>query len=152
MKRKTIFKIFRILIVLVLFYLIGWYLFGGKRMPITMNSITKERLINTYELTGIKSEYIVSFEHITYLKNRANVLIIKKSKEVEEILKSNTHIQEFRQLKRVTFPYPNVKYMPYGVTECCCFFDDDYYYLSVNYGGTEYNDNINDFFWETYSD
>ena len=152
MKKRTIFKIMRIFIVLVLLYLVGWYLFGGKRTAIPMNSITKDRLINTYELTGIKAEHIVSFEHITYLRNRANVLKIKKNQEVEEILKSNTHIQEFKQLKRIAFPYPNIKYMPYGVTECCCFFDDDYYYLSVNYGGTEYNNNINNLFWEMNND
>ncbi len=134
----------------IIIYFIGWFLFGGKRISIDLNLETKQELINKYEINGVENEYIVSFEYITYLQKRAYVLKIQKNDEVKKILELNKHIDKFEEIDKISIPYPNVKYIPHGAS-VCCYYDNNYYYLSVYYGGSDYNKNINNYFWELYN-
>lgn len=131
-------------------YLTGWFFIGGKRKSINLNNSQKEDIIEKYGINGIKCSDVVSFEQISYNRNYANVLKINKSKSIEKILNSNSHIEKTEKLNIIGFPYPNNKFMPYHTEECCCFFDNKYYYLSVFNNGTDYNKEINDFFWDLY--
>lgn len=136
-----------LLILFVVLYSIVWFLSSDKKV-VKLDQEIKNELIINYDLEGISTEDIVSFEHIKYMQRRANILIIRKSEENKIILEQNKNIEEIEKLKMFSI-YPNQKYIPYN-SLVCCYYDDKNYYVSVYYGGSEYCKLINNYFWETY--
>lgn len=137
-----------LLIVLVVPYSIGWFLSSNKK-KVKLNQEIKNELIIKYDLEGISTEDIVSFEHINYIRHRANVLKIKKSDENKSILEKNKNIEKFEKLKMFSTLYPYEKYIPHK-SNVCCYYDENNYYVSACYGGSEYCESINNYFWEIY--
>ncbi len=150
-RKKNIICISVLIFIMILLYFIGWYFLGGKKITINLNSEIKNEIITKYEINGIDINDVISFEHVIYLQKKVNILKINKNEINKKILNSNPHIEKTEKLNIFGFPYPNSKLIPYGIKECCCFYDDNYYYLSVYYGGTNYNNTINDLFWEIYN-
>lgn len=141
-------KNFSILLILfVVLYSIVWFLSSDKKV-VKLDQEIKNELIINYDLDGINTEDIVSFEHIKYMQRRANILIIRKSEENKIILEKNKNIERFEKLKMFSI-YPNEKYIPYN-SPVCCYYDEKAYYVSVYYGGSEYCKLINNYFWEIY--
>lgn len=137
-----------LLITLIVVYSIGWFLSSDKK-TVKLNQEIKNELIIKYDLEGISTEDIVSFEHIKYTRRRANVLKIKKSEENKKILEKNKNIEKFEKLKMFSTIYPYDKYISYK-SPVCCYYDEKNYYVSVYYGGSEYCKLINNYFWEIY--
>lgn len=141
-------KVLVLLIVLVVPYSIGWFLSSDKK-TVKLNQEIKNNLIIKYDLEGISTEDIVSFEHIKYTRRRANVLKIKKSEENKIILEKNKNIEKFEKLKMFSTLYPYEKYIPHK-SLVCCYYDENNYYVSAYYGKSEYCKLINNYFWDTY--
>lgn len=135
----------------VLLYIIGMIIFGGKNLSTDMTSIEKNEVITEYELYGLNAKDVISFQHITYLQKRVNVLKIERNEINKKIISSNPHVEKIEEISKFGFPFPNCRFIPSGIRECYCFYDDNYYYLSVYYGGTEFNKTINDLFWKLYN-
>lgn len=128
-------------------YSIVWFLSSEKK-EVELDQKIKNELIINFDLDGISTEDIISFEHIRYMQGRANVLKIRKSEENKLILEQNKNIEEIEKLKMFSI-YPNQKYIPYN-SPVCCYYDEKNYYVSVYYGGSEYCKLINNYFWEIY--
>lgn len=143
-------KLKNFLILLFLFvvsYSIVWFLSSDKK-EVELDQKIKNELIINFDLDGINTEDIISFEHIRYMQLSANVLKIRKSEENKLILEQNKNIEEIEKLKMFSI-YPNQKYIPYN-SPVCCYYDKKNYYVSVYYGGSEYCKLINNYFWEIY--
>ncbi len=132
--------------ILILLYFIEWMFIGGKRIKADLDNNYKERLVEKYSIQGVSYDDIVSFEYISFNRDGAYVLKLKKNSSVEKIINNNPHIQTTEKLKRFVLLYPNKKYIPHRIEEICCFYDNDYYYLSVSKGGSDFVWGIRDLF------
>ena len=147
-KKEILLMVLIVFTVLLLLYFIGWLFIGGKRIKADLNNDYKERLIEKYSIEGITYDDIISFEYISFNRDSAYVLKLRKDDTVGKIINNNQHIQRKEKLKPFGFPYPNERFIPHHTEEICCFYDEKYYYLSVSSGGSDFVWGIRDLFWD----
>ena len=100
-KKEILLMVLIVFTVLLLLYFIGWLFIGGKRIKADLNNDYKERLIEKYSIEGITYDDIISFEYISFNRDSAYVLKLRKDDTVEKIINNNQHIQRKEKLESI---------------------------------------------------